>query len=336
LRVRQLEDRLVPSTLFVDPTGIGPGGVSAYTTIQAAVNAAKAGSTIVVDPATYTEDVTIAQNGISLDGAQAGVNPVPGRSGSESILKGSVTITGTNVAVDGFTVDSTEQWAIEVGGITAVVPHAVISDNIVDATTYGIQLGSENGFGTQYSIAQDNVVTNAAATIALFGGSYNVVQGNALSQPNLIGIDNYYANNTQILGNTINNAPGDAIRLRGGSDDCVIVNNSGSGNTGSVDLENDGAGTDTALNNNFTPTGAPNNPTTSTLYVDPSGVGPGGLTAYKTIQAAIRAATAGTAIIVDAATYTQNVTIGKRNIALLGAQAGIDPVPGRSGAESSI
>lgn len=48
-----LEDRLTPSTLLVDQAA-GP-----YHTIQSAVNAANPGDTIVVDPGTYTEQVTI-------------------------------------------------------------------------------------------------------------------------------------------------------------------------------------------------------------------------------------------------------------------------------------
>src|ERR1700757_4857130 len=67
------------SPIYVDPSGKGPGGVFAYTTIQAGVNAASAGTTIIVDPGTYNENVTINMAGLILQGAEAGVNPVHGR-----------------------------------------------------------------------------------------------------------------------------------------------------------------------------------------------------------------------------------------------------------------
>ena len=54
-RLAALEDRTLLATLVVNPTG-GPG---IYTTIQAAVTAAAAGDTIAINPATYTEQVTI-------------------------------------------------------------------------------------------------------------------------------------------------------------------------------------------------------------------------------------------------------------------------------------
>jgi parallel beta-helix repeat protein len=339
--VRQLEHRVALSTLYVDPTGIGPGGVSAYTTIQGAVNAAKSGSRIIVDPGTYTEDVTIAKNGIVLDGAKAGINPVPGRAGSESVLKGSITITGASVTVDGFTINSGEQWALEIGGTGAPsvnAVHALIADNTVNASIYGIQVGAEGGPGTPqvslYADVQDNVVSGAAANIALFNTGNNTVQGNALSSAGLTGIDNYYSNYSAILGNTVNTSGYTAVRLRGSHYD-LVMNNSGSGDASGASIEESSAN-NTILNNSFPPNSTPNTADASLLYVDPSGVGPGGLSAYTTIQAAVNAAASGQTIVVDAATYTENVTIATSGLTLVGAQAGINPVPGRTGGKSVL
>ena len=55
LGFESLEDRWVPSTLFVDDDG----GRGKFTSIQAAVNAAKPGDTILVAPGTYTEQVVV-------------------------------------------------------------------------------------------------------------------------------------------------------------------------------------------------------------------------------------------------------------------------------------
>src|SRR5437762_1667229 len=71
LGLELLEDRTLLSTLFVDPSGLTPAGKTAYTTIQAAVNAASAGDLVLVDPGSYRENVTIPPHdgGLTLKGA---------------------------------------------------------------------------------------------------------------------------------------------------------------------------------------------------------------------------------------------------------------------------
>jgi parallel beta-helix repeat protein len=228
LRVQQLEDRCVPSIVYVDPTGIGPNGKHAYKTIHSAVNTVPGGTTIVVDPGSYTEDVTITKAGISLLGAQAGINPVPGRSGAESTLNGSITFTAANVTVNGFTIDSTEHVALQAGWSSgAGATNAIIVNNIVNASIYGIYVGSANALTTLFADVQDNVVTGAQADIALFNTSFNTVEGNLILQAPLAGVDTYYANNNAILGNVVNDCATFGIRLRGSQYD-LIANNSGS------------------------------------------------------------------------------------------------------------
>jgi hypothetical protein len=63
-----LEDRTLLATLVVNPAG-GPG---VYTTISAAVSAAMAGDTIAINPAMYTEQVTI-NTSLTMMGTAAGV-----------------------------------------------------------------------------------------------------------------------------------------------------------------------------------------------------------------------------------------------------------------------
>src|SRR5262245_23631107 len=66
LTVDMLEDRIVPSTLFVDDDH-AQNPNAAYTSIQAAVNAALPGDTVLVYPGTYQEQVTINKS-IKLQG----------------------------------------------------------------------------------------------------------------------------------------------------------------------------------------------------------------------------------------------------------------------------
>jgi parallel beta-helix repeat protein len=241
--------------LYVDPSGHTPGGHTAYTTIQAAVNAAAAGTTIIVDPATYTENVTITQQRITVRGAEAGVNPVPGRSGPESVLNGTITITGARVTVDGFTVNATAQWAIEVGGAStpsAAATNCVIENNIVSSTVYGIQIGAEGGPGTTqvalYAVVRNNLVQTGNSAIVLFNTAGNTVQGNSILQSNYSGIDIYYSDNDSITDNLVSNCALTAIRLRGAHGNLVEYND-GTGDGQPPIQEGEGSSGNTILHN---------------------------------------------------------------------------------------
>src|SRR5689334_4599894 len=91
LRAEALEDRWVPATLFVDDTP-RPG---AFTSIQAAVNAAHKGDTIRVFPGTYTEQVTFsdAKDRITLTAVEPG----------KAVVKAPAALTATDglIQIDG-------------------------------------------------------------------------------------------------------------------------------------------------------------------------------------------------------------------------------------------
>ena len=69
-RLEALEDRTAPATLVVSPGGVVP---QSFSSIQAAVTAAASGDTVLVDPGTYQEQVTIGKN-LTLQGNGAGAN----------------------------------------------------------------------------------------------------------------------------------------------------------------------------------------------------------------------------------------------------------------------
>lgn len=251
--------------VYVDPSGVTPGGQAAYTTIQAAINAAPVGSSIIVDAGRYSENVTISQQGITLEGAQAGVNPFAGRAGPESILDGTITINSANVTIDGFTVTANAQWAVEVGGANAPsLPaiNSVIKNNIITDPIYGVQIGAE-GIGPYvplvplYSLVQNNVVGN----ITLFHTSNNTVQGNFVSgHPG--GIEVYYANDNSILSNRVDDggvpavSTFSAIRLRGAIGN-VVENNYGYDDGQPAIQAYEGSSNNTILNNDLSPNDPP-------------------------------------------------------------------------------
>jgi parallel beta-helix repeat protein len=231
---------------------------TAYATIQAAVNGARAGDTIRVMPGTYNEVVTIGTPGITLDGADFGVSPVTGARGPESILTGPITVNAPGVTIDGFTVSVNSQWAIEVGSggaPTGPWSGCVIQNNIVNSSIYGIQIGDEGGPSTPlvalYATVKSNVLQCGNSDIVLFNCSNNSVVGNSIKGGGYSGIDIYYSNDNVIDSNNVVNCGLCAIRLRG-SHGNLVENNSGSGN-GQPDIQQgEGSDGNTFVNNTLT------------------------------------------------------------------------------------
>src|SRR5262245_35613575 len=88
LRLAPLEDRVVPSTLYVENDRI-QYPEAGYTSIQAAVNAARPGDTIQVYPGTYNEIVTVDKAGLKLLGDQVNYLARKGDSAAEVVVTAS-------------------------------------------------------------------------------------------------------------------------------------------------------------------------------------------------------------------------------------------------------
>jgi nitrous oxidase accessory protein NosD len=111
---------------------------AAFRTIQSAVNAARAGGTVVVCAGTYHEQVVIAKP-LSLVGQQAsideaGVTPalkvsIPGV-GTETIFA-AVVIVSSHVQLSGFTVRNAQGEGVLAAGVTSVISGISITHNAV-------------------------------------------------------------------------------------------------------------------------------------------------------------------------------------------------------------
>jgi hypothetical protein len=244
LALELLEDRTVLSTLFVDPSGRTPVGQVAYMTIQAAVNAAAAIDTIRVDPGSYTENVTIPVNdsGLTLDGAQNGVNPVPGRQGPESILNGSMTANASGVTIDGFTVSSAANWCIQVNG-GSVVENCVLH-GLTPEYTYAVWVAGDS------NTVSGNVIQ--AGAVYLNNAPLSLVSGNKMVGPSTWsateGIDFYYSPLSTATDNEIDNCTY-VFGIRS-SESLSITDNLGTGDTQLFEYNLPDL-TDTVLDNNF-------------------------------------------------------------------------------------
>jgi hypothetical protein len=154
---------------------------STYPTIQAAVNAAMPGDTIVVAPGTYNEQVTIPANkpNLTLLGAQAGVDArsrgaTPPNPSVDSIITfnsgGIVTVLAQNFIIDGFTITD--------GGSGNAITSATSSP-----PTYNI---------TGLQVLNNVIINNSNGVIITSLQDQNVDK-----MPNYLVQYNYFAGNTQ-------------------------------------------------------------------------------------------------------------------------------------------
>ncbi|HYG46825.1 MAG TPA: hypothetical protein VD846_02690, partial [Allosphingosinicella sp.] len=108
---------------------VGPGG---FPTIQAAVDAARDGDTIVIAAGTYAENVDVDKN-VTILGPNQGIGGTATR-GAEAVIDGMVTISAAGVTVDG--IRFVGRGLSPLGGHDAVVVLAddfTVTDSIFDA-----------------------------------------------------------------------------------------------------------------------------------------------------------------------------------------------------------
>ena len=146
------------------------GSTAVYSTIQAAVDAASAGSTINVDPGAYAELVTVYKR-LTINGAQAGVDARSNSRltlGSESAINGiynpsttlhtsSFYIDANDVTIDGFTVkDNTNAGTYGAGIVIAPgMSGTHIVNNVIESNIAGLYLA--NASSTDPAVIQHNL-----------------------------------------------------------------------------------------------------------------------------------------------------------------------------------
>ncbi|MCL4258472.1 MAG: right-handed parallel beta-helix repeat-containing protein [Anaerolineales bacterium] len=166
--------------------------VQAGETIQAAVDRARSGDTVLIPYGVYNERVVIDLNDITILGVpnDAGQNPVLDGQGK---LTEAVIASGSNFEIGNLTVKNYTDNGIIVEGVTNVHMHHIYAEN---TGTYGLYPVQSTGVLIEYS-----EVTGADDAGIYAGQSENVVIRHNIVHGNVLGIEAENTVNTELYGN---------------------------------------------------------------------------------------------------------------------------------------
>ena len=156
---------------------MGNGG---FATIQAAINAAVAGDTIMLAAGTYNENIVL-DRAVTILGANHGVMGTGAR-GAESVITGGFEITGAGAVIDGVKVTggapafgSTDAIHVSAGNVT--VTNSVLQGSGV-ADTFGLE--TENSAGITGLTISNNLIAGWNEGVSLGQGTGAAITGNTL------------------------------------------------------------------------------------------------------------------------------------------------------------
>jgi len=162
-----------------------------YSTIQAAINAANPGDTILVAAGTYSENLLVNKS-VSIIGENPATTIIDGGG-----LGTVVTIPSTNVVINGFTVQNGKRELPYSGISIYMCNFAVINNTVLRKNYYGLQLTNSN----VSKIFNNVIMNNSYVGIKISEGNNNVFFENTIKD-NFIGLwssgsasNNFYHNN---------------------------------------------------------------------------------------------------------------------------------------------
>ena len=210
-------------------------------TIQAAINAANNGDTVVVSPGTYFENINFFGKAITVKSSNGSSVTIIDGQRLGSVITFDSNETSTSV-LTGFTIqngDANNSPAREGGGIAVEAASPTIKSNVIQ-NNWGSNGGGGIGLGFASPLIQGNIIRNNTQSPAVSGG----IAGGGISVRG--------SSTAQIIGNLIQNNTwptgfGGGISLFGAWS-VLIKNNSFTGNTcpnagTAISMENDVSGT---------------------------------------------------------------------------------------------
>jgi Ca2+-binding RTX toxin-like protein len=193
-----------PVQLFAGSTLIGT-----FDTIQAAVNAATAGQTIIVPAGTWSENVNVDKD-VTILGANSGISG-GGARGAEAVIDGIVTIGAAGATLDGFTVTGAPLFGQGHTAVYVSADNVTLSNLVIEGPGGGSQV---YGVVTTYGGGVTGLLLSGNLVTGWEGGTYfnpstgfiatgNTFDGNGSG---IVGDD--WAPGTLILGNTFLHSDG--------------------------------------------------------------------------------------------------------------------------------
>ena len=185
---------------------VGNGG---YATIQAAIDAAVAGDTIMLAAGTYDEDIVL-DRAVTILGANHGVAGT-GTRGLESVITGGFEITGAGAVIDGVRITG---GALAFGSFDAIhvsADNVTITNSVLQgagvADTFALE--TEAGAGITGLVISNNLIAGWNDGVSLQQGTEATITGNTLQD--MVGLAlrlDGPAATTSVTGNFFLNNPG--------------------------------------------------------------------------------------------------------------------------------
>ena len=179
---------LVGTVAFTAPTVVGASPAACPVSLQALIDAAPAGGTLVVPPCTYREDVTVDKP-LDIDGSGSTID---GRDHGGAVVRDTwMTIAASDVTVRGFTMAYADNQP-QTGALN-------VEAGVTRVTITGCDLGFAAGADVSIGVANDSTISGCAIHDAgqlgvhLGGdgvnGHGNVVRDNRIYHNNTAGYD---------------------------------------------------------------------------------------------------------------------------------------------------
>jgi parallel beta-helix repeat protein len=167
-----------------------------YPTIQAAVNVASAGDTIIVRDGTYNENVKVNKRLTIQSENGANCTIVQAANSSDYVFE----VTSDYVNISGFTVEGAlDSWK---AGMYITANYCNISNNNASNNTIGILLEDSNSNIISNNEICSNVYLGNAVGIYFFYSNNNIISNNTCSN-NTFGVKSWYSSNNRLINNTI-------------------------------------------------------------------------------------------------------------------------------------
>jgi parallel beta-helix repeat protein len=160
---------------FASAATLNVGQGQTYATIQSAIDAAKTGDVISVAEGTYSENLVVKTNGISIIGENKEKTIIDGKK-TGSVIK---IDQANNVKISGFTVQNSGGSGKADGGVSL--------------------------YSANNNIIANMLIVNNAMGITIYSGSNNIVSGNDIKSSGKYGINLLSSSDNKIYNNNIQN-----------------------------------------------------------------------------------------------------------------------------------